>query len=754
MMPNVQNIFSPCRKTIERHIQAFFTDHDYMDGKVEISALTSSKYFDATEISAAVDCAVSINEQQKNVYISGALFDPSAAPFGRSTDADFYASCMVWADIDEPHDKEALKALYAACKPTYGVITATHPHRRIQLWWKLREAVTDRHTLEEALQGIADTLGGDTKVKNITSLMRLAGTVNYPTEKKLAKGRVVEVTQFIELDAQPHYIENIIQAFPVKAPLLAQVTAPVAQVTPKTDDKYHIQGLDVRLKDGREEYMSNLIYAVILDLSEQTGVWPLEDAVLAAAWPQYERKVIATVAGGLDKEGRGIKAMRQKIRSKLRLFNQGRVYGHPAPVKKVAALAALPSHDPVTGEIKLPTFKAIDIANIDLENIPPRAWLFGDIVARKYVTMIAASPGAGKSVFTMQAALCAVAGKPFGPHMPHEKQIHAWVYNNEEGEEELRRRVAAMLLHEGIDKANISGRFFLNSGESHSICIARKNIDGGVVHTPDYEQLKAQILDNKIDLLIVDPFAETHDLNENSNDEIKTVAGMYRRIAIECNCAVLLVHHTRKGSGSGDKSSEQNSNADSARGGGAQIGVVRRMFTLAKMDSAAAASLNVGDEHRYWYVRFDDAKTNITAPTQSTQWFKFHSISLGNQTGLYTKGDSVGVLCYKTKEEIMEQEGDHLKEERFILCQKMASILFNSGAFEMTIPDILKALKAHGYTRYKERKLREFIKQTLLYNAPKTPVICEGHSCFMKYIEGSGAPEPSKITLRIEEIYE
>ena len=280
-----------------------------------------------------------------------------------------------------------------------------------------------------------------------------------------------------------------------------------------------------------------------------------------------------------------------------------------------------------TGEIEEPApLKAIDIKDLDLDSIPPRSWLFGNIATRKVVTIVGASPGVGKSIFTMQVGVCAVANKTFGAHDAKEPDIKTWVYNNEEGEEELRRRLKAILSYEQINQSDLAGRFFMNSGEDRSICIARKNLDdGGVIHTPDFDALKAEVLRRGIDLLIVDPFAETHALSENSNDEIKEVMRLYRRIAIECNCAVVLVHHTRKGGGSETASNEQGGNADNLRGGGAQIGVARLVFTMAKMDGETARRMDVPDDMRHYYTRFDDAKSNITAPTKRTQWFKFKS---------------------------------------------------------------------------------------------------------------------------------
>jgi hypothetical protein len=758
MTEKVQSLFSPCPETIRKHLEFITSGMDqYADGRMEVGGLSKTENYALSEIDKKVAAAVKLNETGQNTYLVGALLDPDIFPTGRSGDKDFYASSVVWADIDDPHDADALKSLYAVCPPNRAVVTARTPTRRIQLWWKLSEPLGDSDTLREALIGICQALGGDSMVTNPASLMRVAGTVNFPTEKKQAKGRVTEKTEYVEIHNNTYDIDEILRAYPVKD-YRTGIGAETRDYT-YTASKHGLNIDPPKIEDGREAYMHRMVFAAIIALTGDLGRWPDPREVFDDVWPVYARNVNPRNGRTLDQDGRGQKAVAQKIQSKLRMFKAGFMKAHGMGTLEDVILKAgakkkpepEEKFNPETGEIY--DIRAIDIGDIDLDNIPPRAWLFGDIVARKYVSMIAASPGAGKSVFTMQMGLCAAAGQTFGPYKPHEPSIKTWVYNNEEGDEELRRRVAAMLKYEKIDKQKVSGKFFMNSGEQQSICIARKNLaGGGVLHTPDYDNLKAEIVRRGIDLLIVDPFAETHDVNENSNDEIKTVAGLYRKIAIECNCAVLLVHHTRKGSNASEKSNEQNSNADSARGGGAQIGVVRRMFTLAKMDSTTAAKFNVPDDQRYWYVRFDDAKTNITAPSQVAQWFKFESIALNNGKGIYTEGDKVGVLSHKTQDEIMSCGTDSMKSERVVLMTKIASIMINMGADEIKLSALLEVLQDSGYVKYKERALRNFIEETLCYKSENQPVICQGFRCVMKFIEGQNKSSGHKIILRKEVI--
>ena len=59
----------------------------------------------------------------------------------------------------------------------------------------------------------------------------------------------------------------------------------------------------------------------------------------------------------------------------------------------------------------------------------------------------------------------------------------------------------------------------------------------------------AEIQRNDIKLLVVDPFVRCHAVRENDNDAIDTVMSQFSKIAMETECAVLLVHHTGKTAG-------------------------------------------------------------------------------------------------------------------------------------------------------------------------------------------------------------
>lgn len=753
MSEKVQNLFAPDQDTIKKHLDFIRLGmEDYDDGRIEVGGLFSrnTENFGMDETEKAAAFAASLNVPGQNAYLVGAFLDPDMCPTGRSSDDNFYASSVVWADIDDPHDADALKALYASCPPNRAIVTSRHPTRRIQLWWKLREPLQDSDTLREALVGICQALGGDSKVINPTSLMRLGGTINYPNEKKLAKGRVIEKTEYAEIHDNRYDINQILAAYPVKD------YSGVAAAMPDPEYVYKKTGIlgPELIADGRETYMHKMVFASIVNLTAEHERWPEPQEVFDDVWPVYSARVATSGGRSLEQDGRGQKALIQKIQSKLRLFKSGGMARHKcASVEdiiknnKQTKKDLPPGVDPETGEyINTGVIKATSINDIDLDNIPPREFLYGSIVGRKYVSMIVAPPGAGKSMFTMQLGLYAAAGMPWG-RWQCKKPLNVWLYNNEEGSDELRRRIKGVLLDADIDKAALKGDFYIDSGEQTPINIASLG-DEGVIATPDYVALKAEVIARGIDLLIIDPFAETHSVNENSNDEIKRVAGLYRQIAFDANCAVLLVHHTRKGMEGSN--GQQAGNADMARGGGATIGVVRRAFTLSTMTESDAESFGVPKEKRRWFVRFDDAKSNISPPADKTDWFQFNSISLGNGAGLYPDGDSIGVLKSVNITDLQAEYADENRAEMDAVLLMVIQQMDTMGWETSSVKELSQCLIGARKTNLKDSSLRKKITEYVKMTPKSHGITFNGNAHFLS-ISDQKSPNNSVI-IRVRKV--
>src|SRR5690606_27943531 len=136
------------------------------------------------------------------------------------------------------------------------------------------------------------------------------------------------------------------------------------------------------------------------------------------------------------------------------------------------------------------------------------------------------------------------------------------------------------------------------------------NRDGTVLRLPDIDAMAERVRANGIGLLVVDPFVETHEVDENDNAQIKTVAAMWRDVARRAECAVILVHHTGKPPAA--SADAWAGSLAASRGASSLAGVARIMRTLFAMSERDAERLGIAPEERPRWVRLDDAKANLS----------------------------------------------------------------------------------------------------------------------------------------------
>jgi hypothetical protein len=192
----------PNKADIMAHLSALFPPdfvHPYPDALIEIAygmpdgKLDKAELFSAFKLEAAADFAITKNRRGCNVYVGPTLKKGDTPPFARTNDADFLAGLWSWTDHDAEGDFETArtKAKELHLAPGMIVQTGTVPHRRAHVYYKIAGGVTDREELERINKSVIGCLGGDA-VQNAGRVLRLAGTVNYPSPKKRGRGYVVE----------------------------------------------------------------------------------------------------------------------------------------------------------------------------------------------------------------------------------------------------------------------------------------------------------------------------------------------------------------------------------------------------------------------------------------------------------------------------------------------------------------------------------------------------------------------------------
>ena len=172
------------------HEQSGKFDICYSDPKT--GAPSQHETFDVGDIDRAAEFAAKVNaEPGVNAYVRPAVLGEDVAPFGAVTDEDFSHSTHVWCDFD---DKEAaLKArpLYSDCQPNFVVYTGriknyTEEDLRAHLYWRLNdeegEVIRRGDSQRQLNKAIAGKLNSDRSVVNPTRMMRLAGSIAWPTK--------------------------------------------------------------------------------------------------------------------------------------------------------------------------------------------------------------------------------------------------------------------------------------------------------------------------------------------------------------------------------------------------------------------------------------------------------------------------------------------------------------------------------------------------------------------------------------------
>jgi hypothetical protein len=261
-------------------------------------------------------------------------------------------------------------------------------------------------------------------------------------------------------------------------------------------------------------------------------------------------------------------------------------------------------------------------------DIPRRMWLYGRHLLRRFVSVDVAAGGTGKSSVKIGEALAMASGRNLYSTEVHEGPLAVWLYNLEDPAEESERRIHATAKWFHIAPADVDGRLFVDSGREQRCVIATETEYGVRIAQPVYEQIKAQLLERNIDVLIIDPFVSSHEVSENDNRAIDAVAKAWGRLADECNCSINLVHHVRKGNGT-------ETNADSARGAKALVDAARSVQVFNRMSPDEASLAGIAEDQRGFYFRVQNDKANL-APPEKASWYRMNNVSLDN-------GDQVGV---------------------------------------------------------------------------------------------------------------
>jgi hypothetical protein len=262
--------------------------------------------------------------------------------------------------------------------------------------------------------------------------------------------------------------------------------------------------------------------------------------------------------------------------------------------------------------------------------IPPRAWLLGNNFCRGFLSSLVADGGVGKTALRVVQLISLAIGRSLTEERVFQR-CRVLIVSLEDGRDELRRRVYAVLKHHGVKPGDVKGWLFLSAPKGLRLA----EMNGGTPAVGQLEALVRHAIERRsIDIVSLDPFVKTHGMEENGNTAIDFVCTLLTKLAIEFDCAIDAPHHTRKGT-------HEAGDADAGRGAGSMKDAARLVYTLTPMSTGEAHEFGISESEQRSLIRLDSGKVNIAPPSAEARWFRLIGVSLDNGNRNYPGGDNV-----------------------------------------------------------------------------------------------------------------
>lgn len=173
--------------------------------------------------------------------------------------------------------------------------------------------------------------------------------------------------------------------------------------------------------------------------------------------------------------------------------------------------------------------------------LEPMRWLATNRIPACDVTILSGDGGGGKTTVALQLAVS--VEHSLGDWLGTTCETGPVIFlSAEEPDHEMRRRLQRVARKRGIEPDEIVGlHFHFASPENCLLAVARA--DGVMVPTPLFEALATAAATVRPVLIVVDSIAATFGGNQNDRVHARTFVSLFRRLAQDIDCAVLLLDH-------------------------------------------------------------------------------------------------------------------------------------------------------------------------------------------------------------------
>ncbi|MCW1840446.1 AAA family ATPase [Prosthecomicrobium hirschii] len=199
-----------------------------------------------------------------------------------------------------------------------------------------------------------------------------------------------------------------------------------------------------------------------------------------------------------------------------------------------AERAAISDQKPATDP--LPVLIAAELAG---EAVPSRPWLVPDLIPDKTVSLLYGDGAAGKSLLSLQLAVAVATGSDWPCGLP---DVGPAIYlSAEDDRDELHRRLADICRAKGIDLADLDNLHLLPLAGKDAVLGTA--IGSTVMKTERLKQIRLYAKSVQPRLIVLDTLADLFAGNENDRTQARQFVGFLRGLAIDLQCAVLMLAH-------------------------------------------------------------------------------------------------------------------------------------------------------------------------------------------------------------------
>jgi hypothetical protein len=498
-------------KAARAHLYALFKPFQDMqyDGKIEIrcihpiSAITTPMNFHIKEVDQAAQYAVDMNDEY-NVYVGVNPRRKGTKGAGKKQDVEI--SYFHFVDADDENAVQKLKA--APLKPNFVIETGREPTQRVHAYWQLEDPSRNLQQWQKQQEALADFFGGD-RVIDPPRIMRLAGTVSHPSEKKLERGYKKERVRYIPKENRP----------PVKAEDLRQTYGAEPQQDATDREQFQIDTGRIGRADAEIQEL--------LQATQKEGQWHsnMLRVVATLVGRNYSDFLIGAVCAPFCDEGSDDPDLVELIKTARQKWQMP----DPGEASEVAetTVAKAPFDIKWSGDVSLRT-ETFDFVE-DLLTDGGMSVLYGD-------------SNTGKTFFASDLAFHVAQGKEWRSRAVEAGGV---IYLALEGARGIDNRIVAYNKHYNIDQGTLP---FGRIATTIDLCNTEEDAGRLIMAIEDaILQIRSPVR-----MIVVDTLSRAlNGGNENAPDSMGALVNNCDRIRHATGAHVMLVHHTGKNQAAG-----------------------------------------------------------------------------------------------------------------------------------------------------------------------------------------------------------